>query len=136
MISTLHLSSAALLHRLRYRHGFPFITSVVLAVVTTAWPLIRETFFHKGTSIWTFAILATISTAFAMLCGGRFRTFFIAIAVTPPFLFALGWLLRLRSAFPDFPSKAVGEYFLYFVAAPILVVWIVATLLNRKERHA
>jgi hypothetical protein len=30
----------------------------------------------------------------------------------------------------------VDEYFLYFVAAPILLVWIVASLLNRKERHA
>jgi hypothetical protein len=119
-----------------YRHGFPFITCVVLAVVTTAWPLVRDAFFHKGTSIWTFAILATISTAFAMLCGGRFRTFFIAIAVTPPFLFVFGWYYHTRSAMLYFPFKAFVEYFLYFVAAPIFLVWIVATLFNRKGRNA
>ena len=82
MNSTLALFSTALKHRLRYRHGLPFITSVVLAVVTTAWPLVRDAFFHKGTSIWTFAMLASISTGFAMLCGGRYRAFFIAVAVT------------------------------------------------------
>ena len=32
----------------------PFITSIVLAVVTTAWPLSGDAHFHKGTSIWTF----------------------------------------------------------------------------------
>jgi hypothetical protein len=73
--------SSALVHRLCYRHGFPVVTSVVLAVVTAAWPRVREARFHEGTSIWTFAILATISTAFALLCGGRFRTFFIAKAL-------------------------------------------------------
>jgi hypothetical protein len=128
--------SRALILRLRYRYGFPFITSAVLAVVTTAWPLVRDAFFHKGTSIWTFAILATISTAFAMLCGGRFRTFFIAIAVTPPFLFHLPYFLRVQIAMPDYPIKGFVEYFLYFVAAPILLVWIVATLFNRKEQSA
>ena len=128
--------SRALILRLSYRHGFPFITSVVLAVVTTAWPRVRDTFFHEGTSIWTFAILATISTAFALLCGGRFRTFFIAIAVTPPFLIALPWFLRMQFAMPDLPIKGFVEYFLYFVAAPILLVWIVATLFNRKEQSA
>ncbi len=112
---------------------FPFIASTALAVVTTVWFWSRV---FRATSIWTFALLALISTAFALLCGGRFRTFFIAIAVTPPFLFIFGWFLRRRSAMLDFPSKAVSEYFLYFVAAPILVVWIVATLLNHKERHA
>ena len=128
--------SRALILRLSYRHGFPFITSAVLAVVITAWPLIREALFHKGTSIWTFAILATISTAFAILCGGRYRVFFITIAVMPPFLFIFGWYNHTRSAMLYFPFKALIEYFLYFVAAPILVVWMVATLLNRKERHA
>jgi len=131
MTSTLHLSSTALIRRLRYRHGFPFIMSAVLAVVTAGWSYV-----FGGTSIWTCALLALISTAFALLCGGRFRTFYIAIAVTPPFIFIFGWLLRRRFAMPDFPSKVVGEYFLYFVAAPILLVWIIATLLNRKERHA
>jgi hypothetical protein len=123
--------SRALILRLSYRHGFPFITSTVLAVVTTAWPLIRD----EGTSIWTFAILATLSTAFAMLCGGRYRPFFITIAVTPPFLFFI-WFLRLRSASWDYPIKPFVEYFLYFVAVPILLVWIVTTLLNRNKRSA
>jgi hypothetical protein len=126
----LHLSSAALIRRIRYRHGLPFIMSVILAVVTTSrfQP-------SRPTSIWTFALLALISTAFTLLCGGRFRTFFIAIAVTPPFLFAVGWVLRMRSVL-YLPGKAVGEYFLYFVAAPILLVWVVSTVLSRTERHA
>jgi hypothetical protein len=124
------LSLTALIHRIRYRHGFPFIMSVVLAVVTTS--LIQPT---RAVSIWTFALLALISTAFALLCGGRFRTFFIAIAVTLPFLFVLAWFVRMRSVL-YLPGQAVGEYFLYFVAAPILLVWVVAMLLNRRERHA
>jgi hypothetical protein len=127
-----HLSTA-LVRRISYRHGIPFLASTAIAVVTTVWFWSRV---FRATSIWTFALLALISTAFALLCGGRFRTFFIAIAVTPPFLFIFGWLLRRRSTMLDFPSKAVSEYFLYFVAAPILVVWIVAMLVNRKERHA
>jgi len=123
--------STAVIRRICYRHGFPFIMSIVLAVVTIGWfqP-------SRAVSIWTFALLALISTAFALCCGGRFRTFYITIAVTLPFLFLLRWFLRMRPAFPDLPGKAVGEYFLYFVAAPILLVWIVATLLNRNERHA
>ena len=131
LTSTLHRSTSALIQRLGYRHGFPFITSVGLAVVTAALPR-----FGGPTSISTFALLALIATSFALLCGGRFRTFYIGIAVTPPFLFLFAWFLRMRSAFPDFPSKAVGEYFLYFVAAPILLVWVVATLRNHNERHA
>ena len=126
--------SGPLILRLCYRHGFPFITSVVLAVVTTAWPRVREARFHEGTSIWTFAILATISTAFALLCGGRFRAFFIAIAVAPPFLFVLPYFLRSVIYHPDYPIKGFVEYFLYFVAAPIILVWIVATLVNHKEQ--
>lgn len=125
--------STALVRRISYRYGIPFLASIALAVVTTVYFWSRVS---RATSIWTFALLALISTIFALLCGGRFRTFFISIAVTPPFLFIFGWLLRRRSAFLDFPSKAVSEYFLYFVAAPILVVWISATLLNRKERRA
>ena len=130
-ISMLHLSSAALIRRLRYRHGFPFIVSAVLAVVTSDW-----TYVFGSTSIWRFALLTLISTVFALLCGGRFRTFFITIAVTPPFLFILGWLIHRNSAMMDFPTKAVSEYFLYFVAAPILMVWMVAALVNSRERHA
>ena len=132
MTSTFHLSPTALMHRLRYHHGFPFIASVVLAVLTTTWPFIRDTFFHQGTSIWTFEMLATISTAFALLCGGRYRVFFITIAVAPPFLL---FFLLLRSARWDYPIKPFVEYFLYFVMAPIFLVWMVATLLNRKERN-
>jgi hypothetical protein len=124
------LASRALVLRLCYRYGFPFITSVGLAVVTIG--RIQPT---RAVSIWTFALLALISTVFALLCGGRFRTFFIAIAVTLPFLFVLGWFVRMRSVL-YLPGQAVGEYFLYFVAAPILLVWLVATLLNRRERHA
>jgi hypothetical protein len=128
--------SGALIPRLRYRHGFPFITSVVLAVVTGAWPHVREVLFHQGTSIWTMAILAIVSTAFALLCGGRFRTFFITIAVTPPFLFALPWFLRSTIRHPEYPIKGFVEFFLYFVAAPIILVWVFATLFNRKEPSA
>jgi uncharacterized membrane protein YjjP (DUF1212 family) len=126
-----HRSFTALIRRIRYRHGFPFIMSVGLAVLTSAWfqPA-------RATSIWTFALLALIATAFALLCGGRFRTFYIAVAVTLPFLFILQWFVRVRSWIPDFPSKPVAEYFLYFVVAPILVVWLVAMLLNHRERHA
>ena len=131
MIRAPHISTTALINRIRYRHGFPFITSAILAIVTIAWfqP-------SRATSIWTFALLALISTAFALLFGGRFRTFFIAVAVTPPFVFVLGWFFRMRSALHYFPGKAVAEYFLYFVAAPMLLVWIIATLFNRNERNA
>jgi hypothetical protein len=125
----------ALIHRFSYRHGFPFITSAVLAVVITAWPLVRDARLHKGTSIWTFAILATISSAFTILCGGRYRSFFIAIAVMPPFLFFL-WFLRVGPGRWDYSIKPFVEYFLYFVAAPILLVWIVPTLWNCNKRSA
>ena len=129
-ISTLQCFLTALVRRLRYRHGFPLIISVVLAVVTTS--LFQPS---RAVSIWTFALLALISTAFALFGGGRFRTFFVAIAVVLPFLYLLGWFLRMRSVL-YLPGQAVGEYFLYFVATPILLVWVVATMLNRKERHA
>jgi len=128
--SGLHRFFTALVGRIRYRRGFPFIMSVGLAVVTTG--LFQPT---RAVSIWTFALLALIATAFALLCGGRLRTFFVAIAVVLPFLHVLGWFVRMRSVL-YLPGKAVGEYFLYFVAAPILLVWLVATLLNRRERHA
>jgi hypothetical protein len=48
----------------------------------------------------------------------------------------LQWFVRVRSWIPDFPTKPVAEYFLYLVAAPILVVWLAAMLLNHRERHA
>jgi hypothetical protein len=123
------------MHRLRYRHGFPFITSVLLAIVTIAWPFVRGAFLHKGTSIWTFAVLATVSTAFAILCGGRYRSFFVTIAVVPPFLYFF-CSLRLSYSGWNYPIKPFLEYFLYFVLAPILLVWMAATLINRKERYA
>ena len=129
MTSSPHISSTALIRRIRYRHGVPFITSAALATISTCWPRVLG-----ATSIWTFALLALIATAFTLLYGGRYRTFFIAISVTPPFLFVLVWFLRLRSDMPDFPSRGVTQYFFYFVAAPILLVWIVARLSSRKER--
>jgi hypothetical protein len=129
MTSIPYILSIALVRRIRYRRGFPFIMSAVLAALTTSWPYV-----FAATSIWTFALLALISTAFALIGGGQFRSFFIAIAVTPPFLFFFGWFLRRSFAMEDFPSRAVSEYFLYFVAAPILLVWIVAALLNRNQR--
>jgi len=116
---------------IRYRYGFPFITSVVLAVAT-----IGRFQPKQATSIWTFALMALIATAFALLCSGRFRTLYVAIAVTPPFFFVLQWFLQMRSWMPDFPSKPIAEYFLYFVATPILLVWVVSTVLSRTERHA
>jgi hypothetical protein len=42
----------------------------------------------------------------------------------------------MRSAMTDFLSKGVIQYFVYFVAAPILLVWVVAMLVNRKQRQA
>ena len=127
----LHRFFAPILRPVGYRYGLPFILSVVLAVLTAALPR-----FGGPTSIWTFALLALIATSFTLLFGGRFRTFYIVIAVTPPFLFSFEWFLRMRSVMPDFPNKPVTEFFLYFVASPILVVWLVATLLNRRQRHA
>ena len=88
----LHRFFTALVGRMRYRHGLPFIISVVLAVVTTG--LFQPT---RAVSIWAFALLALTSTAFALFCGGQFRTFFVAIAVALPFLYILGWFLRMRS---------------------------------------
>ena len=119
---------------MRYHHGVPFVTSAVLAVMTIAWLQI------KG-GMWGWAVMVLISTACALFCGGRFRTFFAAIAVTPPFLFAIGWLLFLRSAVPVYFSlsgvgREAGKSFFWFVAAPILIVWMVATLFNRNERIA
>src|SRR5262245_62113651 len=102
----LHRFFEAILHPVSYRYGLPFITSVALAALT-----ISRCQPSLATSIWTFALLALISTAFTLLCGGPFRTFFIAIAVTPPFLF----LLRFFLPSPYFPSRGLGEYFLYFV---------------------
>ena len=125
--------SKALLSRLCYRRGVPFVISVVLATVTAAWPRVREAVFHQGTSIWTMAILAAISAALALLCGGRFRTFFIAIMVTPPFLLVLPWFLRSAIRHPEYPIKGLVEYFLYFVATPIVLVWSFARLFDRKE---
>jgi hypothetical protein len=131
MTGIAHMFYRALVLRLRYRHGFPFILSVVLAFLTAAWPRVREARFHEGTSIWTIAILATIATAFALICGGRFRTFFIALAVAPPFLFVLPYFLRSAIYHPEYPIQGVVDYFLYFVAAPIILVWIVGALSNR-----
>ncbi len=129
--------STALIQRMRYRHGFPFAMSIVLALMTYALPWVRGNYFHEGTSIWTFAILATLSTAFALLCGGRFRTFFIVIAVLPPFLPILTWYLRMRSDMVYRPTSGVVlQFFLYFVAAPILLVWIVGMLFNHEKKTA
>jgi hypothetical protein len=127
------ISSTSLIRPMRYHHGVPFIMSAVLAVLTIAWLQI------KG-GMWGWAVMVLISTAFALFCGGRFRTFFAALAVTPPFLFAIGWLLHLRSAVPVyFPLSRVGKEvcksFFWFVAAPILIVWIFATLFSRNERN-
>jgi hypothetical protein len=126
----------ALVVRLSYRHGFPFTTSVLLAAVTAAWPRVLETRFHEGTSIWTVAILVAIATVFALLCGGRFRTFFIASAVTPPFLLVLPLWLESAMRHPEFPIRGFVEYFFYFVAAPVVLVRITAKLLDRKEQRA
>jgi hypothetical protein len=128
--------SRALTRRLNYGHGFPFVTSIFLAAVTTCWPLVREARFHKGTSIWIFAILTIVATAFALLCGGRFCTFYVSIAVAPPFLIALPWFLRSAIRYPDYPIKGFVEYFIYFVAAPIILTHFAATLFNRKEPSA
>lgn len=129
-----HIFTAFLIRPIRYNRGVPFITSSVLAVMTIAWLQI------KG-GMWGWAVMVLISTAFALFCGGRFRTFFAAIAVTPPFLFAIGWLIHLHSAVPVyFPlssaGREAGKSFFWFVAAPILIVWIFSTLFNRTEQDA
>ena len=131
MTQSPHIFPTGLVRRIRYRHGVPFVIAVGLAVVTMS--RLQPT---RSTSIWTFALLALIATALTLLGGGRFRTFFIVIAVVPPFLFILGWCLRMRSAMYYLPIEAVGEYFLYFVAAPILLVWIVAKLSSREKPSA
>jgi hypothetical protein len=131
MTQALHQPFRALMDRISYRHAIPFIVSAILAVVTTGWSGV-----FGSTSIWTFAILALAATVFTLLYGGRFRTFFIVIAVVPPFLFMLSWYLRMRSAMVYLPTNAFLQFFLYFVAAPILVVWGVTTLLGRTERQA
>jgi len=102
--------------------------------MTTAW---LQT---KG-GMWGWAVMVLISTAFALFCAGRFRTFFAAIAVTPPFFFSIGWLLHLHSTVPVyFPLSSVGgeagKSFFWFIAAPILLVRMVARLINRTERNA
>ena len=130
-LTAIHHFSVALMCRIRYRYGLPFIGSIVLAVAT-----ISRFQPKQATSIWTFALMAFLATVFALLCGGRFRTFYVAIAVIPPFLVALQWFLQMRSWMPDFPSRPIAEYFVYFVAVPILVVWAVSRVLNRPERHA
>lgn len=126
--------SRILLPRLRHHYGFPFITSIALALVTAAWPRVRQSCFHEGTSIWTIAILVTISTIFAVLCGGRFRTFFITVAVVPPALYVLPDFLLSAIRHPEYPVKGFVEYLVYFVAAPIILVWIVATPLHRNKQ--
>ncbi len=79
----LHRFFVPVLRPVSYRYGLPFILSVVLALLTAALPR-----FGGPTSIWTFALLALIATSFTLLFGGRFRTFYIVIAVMPPFLFS------------------------------------------------
>jgi hypothetical protein len=71
---------------------------------------------------------------FALLGGGRFRTFFIATAVTPPFLLVLPGWIQSAVRHPEYPIAGFVEYFLYCVAAPILLVWVVAKLINGKEQ--
>jgi hypothetical protein len=127
----LHRLFAPILRAVSYRYGVPFILSVVLAVLT-----VGRVGWRQPTSIWSFALVAFIATTFALLCGGRFRTVYVAIAVVPQFIVVLQWFIQMRSWMPDQPIKPVAEFFLYFVAAPILVVWLVATLLNRRQRHA
>src|SRR5688572_7349054 len=127
----LHRFFAAIVRLVSYRYGLPFIVSVALAVLT-----VGRVGWRQPTSIWSFALMAFIATTFALLYGGRFRTVYVAIAVVPQFLVILQWFIQVRSQMPDLPIKPVAEFFLYFVAAPILVVWLVATLLNRRRRHA
>jgi hypothetical protein len=80
---------------------------------------------HKGgTSIWTFAMLATVATVFVLLFGGCYRYFFVTIAVVPPFLCLCS--LRLTYLGWNHPIKPFLEYFLYFVMTPIFLVWMVA----------
>ena len=115
---------ASILRPVSYRYGFPFITSVVLA--TAAIDHFQP---KQATSLWSFALMPFIATIFALLCGGQLRTVYVAIAVVPPL-----WFIQMRSWIPNLPVKPFAEYFLYFVAPPILVVWLVAMLLNRSQR--
>lgn len=83
--------------------------------------------------MWMMAALVAASTAVAALCGGRFRTFFTALAVTPPFVLVLPMLLRSSIRHPDYPITGFVEYFLYLVAGPVVLVWIAARLFTRKD---
>jgi hypothetical protein len=126
------IPSASLIRPLRYHYGVPFITSAALAVMTTAW-------LQTNGGMWGWAVMVLISTAFALFCGGRFRTFFAAIAVTPPFFFAIGWLLRLHSAVPVyFPLRSVcreaAKSFFWFTAAVIFEIGLGISLGYTRER--
>ncbi len=79
-------------------------------------------------------MLVSVSTVFALLCGGRFRTFYIAAAVTPPFLLVLPGWLQSAIRHPEYPITGFVEYFIFCVAVPILLVSIVAKLFNGKEQ--
>src|SRR5262245_66254572 len=116
---------AGIVRRASYRHGLPFITAIAIALVTIG--RFQPT---RPTSIWTFALLAFIATTFALLCGGRFRTTYVAIAVAPPFLVALQWFLRMRSWLPDQPFNPVVAFFLSFVSISILIVWLSAMIVH------
>jgi len=125
----LHRFFASILRPVTYRYGFPFIASVVLAVAAV------DRFQPKqATSIWSFAVIPFIATIFALLCGGQFRTLYVSIAVVPSFVVVLQWFIQMRSWIPNLPLKPFAEYFLYFVAPPILIVWLVAMLLNRRQQ--
>ncbi|MEW5978649.1 MAG: hypothetical protein AB1898_22860 [Acidobacteriota bacterium] len=126
----LHLLARILVDRVAYRKGIPFVTSLLLAVVTAVRPRMEG-----PTSIWIFVLLALIATLFSLLCGGRFRIFYVTVAVVTPFLCHLEWMLRTRFLMLGFPIRAVAEYFLYFVAAPILLVWKLGALLDRKGKR-
>ncbi len=128
-----HTLSRAVFARVGYRHTFPFMTSLLMAAVITVWPRMRETSFHQGTSIWTLAMLVAVPTVFSLLCGGRFRVSFVMLAVVPPFIIVLPAWLQSAIRHPDYPVTGFIQYFLYCVAAPIFVVWIVTKLLKIRK---
>jgi hypothetical protein len=125
----MHRFVAAIIRVVSYRYGIPFIISAALAVFGRAgW--------RQPTSIWSFALIPLIATLFALLWGGQFRIVYVAIAVVPSYLFVLQWYLQMRSWIPNLSIKPFAEFFLYFVASPILIVWLISTLLDRRQRHA
>jgi hypothetical protein len=89
-----HISSTALIRRMRYRHGVSLITPALLAVVTIAWRQV-----HSG--IWGFALMALVSTAFTLgfaLSSLRSRSRLRSFSISPGYFICVLPCWTSRSA--------------------------------------